>query len=330
MATQKINKDFVLSDSSVNVYGMRLLTSGYQMPEYLKNPIGYYGHKKDEGILLKWEDVRLDGDRVLGKPVINMDHPRATRTINEIEEGFLNSASMGKLVVIDAELEDNPEDPNDPILVATKWYNKECSVVDNPGNRNAMKVELCDANDNEIDLSDLINSKIKKPNMKKVTLEITPELMGLLNLSDDKVTAEAVTTGIKELHKENATLAAAKTKAETDLADEKKAATTAKVTAILDKGLADKKFDQATRDKLAKRYADAPQDLEDLVAGMAAYQSITAQIAKVQQEKKDVKDLADKSWEELDLADELTDLKENDLETFKKKFKAKFNKEYKG
>jgi len=40
--TKKIDREFILSDSSVNVYGFRLLTSGYQIDEYKKNPIGYH------------------------------------------------------------------------------------------------------------------------------------------------------------------------------------------------------------------------------------------------------------------------------------------------
>ncbi len=323
---KRIEKDFVLSDSSVNVYGMRLLTSGYDMAEFKKNPIGYYGHKKDDGILLKWDDVRLDGDRVIGKPVFNMEHPRAERTIKEIEEGFLNCASIGKLVILDADLEDNPADADDPILVVTKWYNKECSVVDNPGNRNAMKVELYDGEDNEINLSDIINSKIKLSKMKKITLELTPTLLGMLNLSDDKATAEAVAQGIEEMHKENGALTKAKEKAEADLSDEKGKAVTSRVKSILDKGLEDKKFTKATRDKLEKTYATMPNELEDLVKDMTGFQSITDQISKTKA-KKDVKDLADKTWDELDLADELAELKENDLDAWKEKFRAKYQKE---
>lgn len=163
MAFKKINKEFVLSDSSVNVYGFRLLTSGYVMDEFVKNPIGYYMHTPDDGVLMRWEDIRLDGDRIIGKPSINMLHPRGDRTATEIEEGFLNAASMGKICVLEYTLEDNPDDAENPVLVATRWYNKECSIVDNPGNRNAMKLE--DANGNDINLSDISNkSKIKKNN----------------------------------------------------------------------------------------------------------------------------------------------------------------------
>lgn len=347
MPSKKINKEFVLSDSSVNVYGMRLLTSGYDMAEFKKNPIGYYGHKKEDGVLMKWENLRVVGDSIVGKPVINMGHPRAERTIKEIEEGFLNAASMGKLVIIDAELADNPEDPANPILVVTKWYNKECSLVDNPGNRNAIKVELYDGDDNELNLDDFRNSKFQIPNskdenfkshipnsknkddMKKVTLELTPSLLGMLNLSDDKATAEAIAEGIEALHDENAALATAKEKAEQDLADTKAATVTARVKAILSKGIAEKKYTADTRNKLERAYAQMPDELEDLVKGMPVFEGVVDKIEKANARKLK-RGLADKTWDELDLADELEALKQSDFELFKEKYKAKFRKEYKG
>ncbi len=344
MPSRKIEKDFVMSDSSINVYGMRLMTSGYLMEEFAKNPIGYYGHDKADGVLLKWEDVRIEGDNVIGKPVINMAHPRAERCVSEIEGGFLNAASMGKLVILDAELEDNPEDANNPILRVTKWYNKECSLVDNPGNRNAMKVELTDGEDNELNLEDLVgtnsiykNSKTNN-NMKKVTLELTPELLGMLNLSDDKATAEAVADGITALHEENKTLTTdndsltkAKEKAEQDLADERKTAAANRVSAILQKGLDEKKYDAATKDKLAKTFAAMPDELEDLVKGMQPYQSIVEKLKGADGEGNDDLKWNGKTWEQLDLEDgQLDALKKADQPLFKKMYEAKFGTEYKG
>jgi hypothetical protein len=105
---KKIDKDFLLTDSSLNSYSYRLLTSGYLMDEFKKNPIGYYLHAdpdnteytRKDGVLVKWEDIRKDGDNVYGKPCINLSHPRGQKTVDEIESGFLNAASMGHFVVI--------------------------------------------------------------------------------------------------------------------------------------------------------------------------------------------------------------------------------------
>src|SRR6185369_11715418 len=144
--------------SSVNVYGFCLLSNGCLLDEVLKNPIGYYGHEKQDGILLTWENVRLGGDNIMGSPVINLEHPRAARTIQEIEDGTLKAASVGHICLLEHELRDNPADPENPILVGKKWYYKECSLVDSPANRSAFAVELFDKDNNIINLSDVTNN----------------------------------------------------------------------------------------------------------------------------------------------------------------------------
>lgn len=336
MAQKKIDKYFILSDSSVNVYGFRLLTEGCLLDEVLKNPIGYYGHEKEDGILLRWEDVKLDGDKIVGKPVINMEHPRAERTVKEIEEGFLKAASVGHICLIEHRLEDNPNDPENPILVGVKWYYKECSLVDSPGNRSAfVTTELFDGKEQPLNLSDLTKTFINKnkSDMKEISLKITPALVAALSLSDD-ADGKDVAKRINDLHDravkgdkavtENADLK----KEIKDLKDEK---VKAEVSAILDKGLTDKKLTVALKDQLAKTFADNPSELKELVDAMQPYNSVVDAIEKSKSSaQKNVKDLADKSWDELDQSGELQDLKDNDFDTFKLKFKAKFNKEYKG
>lgn len=291
MAFQKIDKKFVLSDSSVNVYGMRLLTSGYQIEEFKRNPIGYYGHDPKDGVLLRWDDVQLDGDHVVGWPAVNLDHPRGQRTVNELEDGFLNSASVGKLCILEYHLEDNTEDPKKPTVVVTKWYNKECSVVDNPGNRAAMKVELFDAEENEINLADItdVYFKSKISNMREVTLPLDQALIGLLGLGDE-ITADAVRKGIEHLHSENTRLG-------TELAAEKAAATSGRIKAILDKGLSDGKFNKVTRDGLEVSFAGQPDALQKLVDGMDNYVSITDRLGG------DAVVLKDKDGKEINLSD---------------------------
>ena len=330
MATQKLNKSFVLSDSSVNKYGMRLMTDGYLMDEFLKNPIGYYGHKKDEGVLIKWEDIQLDGDKVIGTPVINLGHPRAARTIQEVEEGFLNAASAGKLVIMEYHLDDNPEDAEEPIIVVTKWYNKEYSLVDIPGNRNALtaNMELVDGDDNEFKISDIRNAHIenlKNSNkMKKVTLELTPALMGLLNLSDDKATAEAVIAGIQDLSDENGKLTVAKNTAEAALKSERETTAKARIAAVLDKGLADGKLNVATRKTLEKQYGlDRVTELEELISDMPKYQSLTDRLA----DGDFPKELSDKSYDELHKMGKIADVRDKYPEKYKALYKAKYGRE---
>lgn len=102
---KKAERSYVLSDSSVNEYGFRLLTSGYEIESFRKNPIGYYMHKREDGIVLKWEDLRIEEDQVLGVPVINLVNARGEQTLQEVENGFLNAASVGHIVVLEYSLD---------------------------------------------------------------------------------------------------------------------------------------------------------------------------------------------------------------------------------
>lgn len=310
MAYQKIDKDFVLSDSTVNVYGFRLLTSGCVMDEVLKNPIGYYQHNKDaDGVLLRWEDVRLSGDQILGKPVINMEHPRAERTVTEINDGFLNAASVGSIVLVDYHFEDNLSDAENPILVGDKWYYKECSLVESPGNRNAFKTALFDINDNEINLSDLTDTyflKSKSNTMHKIELAITPELISILNLSD-AATPTQVGAAIKDLSDRVVN-------SEKALKDLQDSSTKKEVTDLLDNALnVSKKITAALHATLLKQYADKPKDLKDLLDNMPGFVSISS---KLNQREKNgvwpdkVKDLMDMGYDKLMETGKMKNLKD--------------------
>lgn len=179
MRTKKINKEFCITDNSVNVYKYRCLTEGLQLNEVLKNPIGYFNHGTDEfprdaGVLVKWEDFRVDSDKVYAKPLINLLHPRGERTVSEIESGFLNAASVGKIVVLEVSDDKKIMLPGQEKATVVKWYPREISIVDIPGNYNAF-ANLYDKNLNGFNLSDLAIEKIE-------TIE-TQKILKALNLS---------------------------------------------------------------------------------------------------------------------------------------------------
>ena len=134
----QVDKEYVISDSSVNTHGFRLLTDGYILDEFAKNPIGYYMHNRDAGVLVKWTELKKKGDKVIGYPNINPSHPRAAQTIEEINNGFLNAASVGHIVIIDSTDDLSLKLPGQTGPTVTKWFNRECSLVDIPSNKNSL------------------------------------------------------------------------------------------------------------------------------------------------------------------------------------------------
>lgn len=191
----KINKEFMLSDSSVNTYGFRLLTSGYQLSEFNKNPIGYFMHDRNSGVLVKWENLQIKGDQILGIPNINPSNIRAEQTINEINQGYLNAASMGHIVVLESSDDLNLKLPNQTGPTITKWFNRECSLVDIPANVNS--ISLFDKEDNPLPLNlfavtqNLVSSKHNPIENDGAEIDVDALLQSAIKNND--ITAEQAT-----------------------------------------------------------------------------------------------------------------------------------------
>jgi hypothetical protein len=323
---KKIDREFLLGDSSLNVYKYRLLTSGYLFAEFKKNPIGYYMHDREKGVLVKWEDLRMDGDKIYGKPCINLNHPRGQQTVEEIESGFLNAASFGHIVAL--EVSSNPDDylPGQEGPTVSKWFNRECSLVDIPGNYNAVATELYDANDTPMNLADF--SKPQTVKMKQLFL--TPDLITKLNLKADPTQADADTAlqnliaeaaKVPDLTAQLTSAQTAKKKAEDDLTELKKTTVEKEVNDLV-AGAVGKKITKELGDTLKVDYKENPAGLKKLLDAMPVYTSITGQLNK--EVSGDAADLAAKSWDELDTTGKLPDLKAKNPEAFYTKYEQKF------
>jgi len=324
---KKIEREYVISDSSVNEYGFRLLTSGYQLADFQKNPIGYYMHRREDGIVLKWEDLRVADDKVLGRPVINLSNERGEQTCDEAENGFLNAASVGHIVVLEYSTDAELMLPGQTGPTITRWYNKECSLVDIPGNCNAL-TRLFDAQENELNLVDMRPAPIALPIPALSTLK---ELCGVLQLADDaddKDVLGAVTalTAKKESQElEMRVLLSDKLALQQQVQEISNVRNRYEVNALLDRALEDKKITVALKNKLAADYADNATGLKDLIAAMPAYRSI-AEHLKMRQPAADEALWAWDDYEKNDPAGKkLRELRADDPERYRELFERKFN-----
>lgn len=326
---KKLNKQFVLSDSTVNEYGFRLLTEGYQLAEFQKNPIGYYMHRREDGVVLKWEDLHIEDDRLFGTPVINLSNERGLQTCDEAENGFLNAASVGHIVVL--------EYSNDPELMLpgqtgptiTKWYNKECSLVDIPGNCNAL-TQLYDAQENAINLVDLNTN----PLVIKKAISLTSKVYEALNLAsnvDETILLQAISDlSLRAergdvLEAENILLRNDKHTLQSQLQDLQLTHTKYEVIALLDCALEDKKITNELRDKLYADYTTNPDGLKNLLSAMPAYRSIAENLKQAQQSN----EILQWSWDDFETKDpagkKLKELKADHPERYQEIFKEKFS-----
>jgi HK97 family phage prohead protease/HK97 family phage major capsid protein len=88
--------DFVISDGSLDRHGTRINPKGWVFTSFLRNPIALFGHSGGFPIG-RWENVRIDGDRVLGRLVLAAEGTSAR--IDElrklVEQGILRAVSVG-------------------------------------------------------------------------------------------------------------------------------------------------------------------------------------------------------------------------------------------
>ena len=97
-ATKEIEmetKSFVLHDDTVNTYGFRMLTSGANLEEFRRNPVLLLMHSDHLLPIGRWENIRVEGSRILADPVFDMEDPEAKKIAGKVDRGFLRAASIG-------------------------------------------------------------------------------------------------------------------------------------------------------------------------------------------------------------------------------------------
>lgn len=322
---KKIDKEFCLTDNSVNVYGYRLLTEGLDLAQYKKNPIGFMMHEREGGVLVKWEDFRTEGDKLFGKPVINLSHPKGEAIAAQVENGFINAASMGKIICLAATDDASLKMEGQTGPTVTKWFPREISFVDIPGNHNAL-ANLYDINDNELNLADFV--KPKNETMSKILL--TAVMLTALNLSD-KSSEEDANKAFQDLidnakkvpglEKDLADKSQALTDKEKELKDLKATTVAKEVQDLLDKGKANKKLTVQLATELAGSFAGNPIGLAKLIEAMPAQTLVAEQLGD------DAKNLASfegKKWDDLYAANELDAVRNKFPDLYEKLKKEKY------
>lgn len=216
-------KEVVISNSSLNSYGFRVLTEGIDTRQFERNPILLWMHQRplrgttDEVLPLgRVENLRRDGDCLIGTPVFDENDPFAQRIASKWEAGILKMVSAGLDVL---EQSDAPE-----VLVegqtratVTRCRLREVSIVDLGANDDALvlnyqgeTINLADAAAEPTFLK-LINNNSNFTEMKEISLAL-----GLA----EEATEQEVLSQIEHLK----TLAAEADRLNQEVADQKAAA----------------------------------------------------------------------------------------------------------
>ena len=222
---QKISSDMakeaVISTSRLNSYGFRVLTEGIDTGQYQKNPVLLWMHTRpfrgttDEVLPLgRMESLRVDGDRLIGTPVFDMNDEFARKVADKWEQGILKMTSAGLKVV---EESNAPEHLVEGQVYATVTKSKllEVSIVDIGANDDALALYNDDQLVNLKQEGELVKilSLVSKPEEKKVQPLNNSMPMKEIALKlglPENATQEQIVAAIGGLQSENRTLKAEK------------------------------------------------------------------------------------------------------------------------
>ena len=128
-------KEFLLSDESVNSHGQIIMTDGIELGRFLANPVMFYNHDHDKGIIGRWENVRKSDGKLYATPVFDTNSELGRMVKQQVESGFLRAASIG---IGDVEFEYNPTESEPQKIIRCELL--EASVCDIPSNRNTLQL----------------------------------------------------------------------------------------------------------------------------------------------------------------------------------------------
>ena len=252
-------KEVIISTEAVNSYGTRVLTSGIDTSQFERNPVLLWMHRRswEPGAMPigRIENLRTEGDRLIGTPVFDQNDPFAKQIESKWENGFLRMASAGLMIL---------ETSSDPAFVlagqaretVTRSVLEEVSIVDIGGNDEAL--QLCGADGKQLKLAagedapalPLLKLNEPKPapenepgegeeinnNNKIIKTAMNKDQLILLGLPED-ASDEQITAALQLM----------KTKA-----DSAETLQLAAVTRCVDQAIADKKILAAQRDHYIK------------------------------------------------------------------------------
>lgn len=143
MSTKRI----ILSDSSLNRNGYRVLTEGIRLDAFKKNPVMLYMHLRDEGSPLwgnykaigHWEDIQVNGDELSAIPVFDKVDDLSKEVAAKYEAGTFSAASIGIRIIATSANKDLLV-PGQTRETITESELMEVSIVDIPANANAVRL----------------------------------------------------------------------------------------------------------------------------------------------------------------------------------------------
>ena len=308
-----------ISDSSLNSYGTRVLTSGVDLLQFRKNPVLLWMHNRawrgqqSEVLPLGYvENIQVEGDSITGELVFDEQDEFAKQIASKWDGGILRMVSPNLDIIA---VDESPDlaVPGQTRATITKAKLVEVSVVDIGGNDNNIalqyqgkELKLSEGGEfPEIPAIQLHNPKKEEMSYKTIALKL-----GLNeDAPEDKVLSEvSVLLGYKTA---NETL-------RKELDDLKLSGITGKVKAAVTAGLlpADKQADMIALGKMDEKQLDTVLSLLHKPVKPTTVINTPANGGSVELSKaQKLGDIPEKDW---------ADLRENNNAEYIRLFKAQF------
>ena len=298
-----------------------MLTSGVNLDEFRKNSVMLLNHNDYSLPIGRWENIRIVGGKILADAVFDEKDERAAEVMRKVDNDFIRMASIGAWP---------PEEKSDAYSLmlpgqryptVTKWTVREASIVTIGANHNALA--FYDKSTQEvIDLTvagaivRLMDNSPKILNMSLLTQK--------LNLHDTANESEIV-SAVQNLMDDNARLKS-ENKTLTDAIDkanaDRDAANKAEAVRLVDAAILTGKLDAKAKDATLAMFDKDFDNAKAMLEAIPERQSIARQINSTG--ATNLADLKGKSWDELDKANKLTELKDKAPEIYAEKFKERF------
>lgn len=339
----KLDLDICLIDESVVMNGFRVLMSGALLASFKANPVLLFLHNRanekfdsnTDNVILpigKWDDIRIEGGKLLAKPEFDDDDEFAQKIQKKVEKGYLNAASIWL---------DPMECSDDPAYLlqgqcaptVTKWGVLEASIVDIPNCRNALairnaagqKVTLSAKNSSEV-ISFLETLNVNQQMDKKL-------LCAKLGLAEDAtdVQISEKLTALKTNSDAHTQLSAENKTLKDKVVELTEAAQEKERTDLVDGAIRDQKLQAGDREHYLKLAKADFETTKAVIGAMKPYKSVESQLATGESEgdKAELAKLTAQSGKELYHNGGLERLKKLSLDVFKAKYKEAFGVEFK-
>lgn len=311
-----MGKEAIITSNGLNSYGSRVLTEGGDLRQYERNPVLLFMHNRAfsrENLPIgRMEGLRIDGDRLIGTPVFDLNDEFAKRIADKWENGFLRMLSAG-IEIIETSSDAGVMLPGQTRPTITKWKLVEVSVVDIGANDEALRLydqagamlKLASGIDNEV----LPLLKEREDNQLIIKTTMNKELLTLLGLQEGATDEQVLATvrGLKEK------------------ADKVEAMTLANITAVVDEAVTTKKITADKKDHFVNLGKAAGIDsLRETLSLMKPVQKPTEVIVERTENVAGASDAKFAKLSEVPEA-ELRKMKEENPKEYARLYKAEYN-----